>query len=69
MFDDIVNLVTTLGFPIVCVIALNNKISLNGSESEGLMVIKDDFVDPIPANGVMKFICYNGVCYEISRSF
>ena len=51
------------------VIALNNKISLNGSESNGLMVIKDNIVDPIPAGGVMKFICYNGVCYEISRSF
>ena len=51
------------------VIALNNNISLNGTESEGLMIIKDGVVDPIPANGVMKFICYNGVCYEISRSF
>ena len=51
------------------VIALNNNISLNGNDSEGLMVIKSGYVDPIPANGVMKFICYNGVCYEISRSF
>ena len=51
------------------VIALNNNISLNGNDSEGLMVIKSGYVDPIPANGVMKFICYKGVCYEISRSF
>ena len=51
------------------VIALNNNTSLNGRESDGLMVIKDGIVDPIPTNGVMKFICYKGVCYEISRSF
>ena len=51
------------------VISLNNKISLNGNESGGLMVIKDGVVDPIPTGGVMKFICYKGVCYEISRSF
>ena len=51
------------------VIALKNNISLNGNESGGLMIIKDGVVDPIPVGGVMKFICYNGVCYEISRSF
>ena len=51
------------------VIALNNKISLNSNESDGLMVVKDGIVDPIPVGGVMKFICYKGVCYEISRSF
>ena len=51
------------------VIALNNNISLNGNESEGLMIIKNGVIDPIPSNGVLKFVCYNGVCYEISRSF
>ena len=50
-------------------IAIKGNISLNGNESGGLMVIKGGVVDPIPAGGVIKFICYNGICYEISRSF
>ena len=51
------------------VIALNNNISFNGRESDGLMFIQVSIVDPIPTGGVMKFICYKGVCYEICRSF
>lgn len=51
------------------ILAVNNNISLNSPESGGRLVIKNDYIHNIPAGGVMKFICYNGVCYEISRSF
>lgn len=51
------------------VISLTDKISLNGNESSGKLIINNGVIDPIPSNGVMKFICINGVCYEMSRSF
>ena len=49
-------------------IALNTNVSLNAPDSGGRLVLKNDYVH-MPAGGVMKFVCYNGVCYEISRSF
>ena len=51
------------------VIALNSNASFNAPDSGGRLVLKNDYVHNMPAGGVMKFICYNGVCYEISRSF
>ena len=51
------------------VIALNGNASFNGTESNGKLLIKDNVIENMPTGGIMKFICYNGVCYEISRSF
>ena len=51
------------------VLALTDKASFNGPESGGTMVIKGNWVDPMPIGGVIEFICYDGVCYEVSRSF
>ena len=51
------------------VIALNGNASFNGTESNGKLVVKNNVIENIPAGGVIKFICYNEVCYEISRSF
>ena len=51
------------------VIVLNTNVSFNGTESNGKLVVKNNVIENIPVGGVIKFICYNEVCYEISRSF